>query len=826
MTASPHDGRAIAVSDALAVLDARGTLTGWSEGARRLTGYPAGEVLGQPAARLVAGEPGAVWRELSAHGSGVVTVRRRDGRRTRFALRLVALRDAHGRRESVIIAEPAGRGRGPDASRTGMDRGERAGERTREGPGADVPLGELAFQQASMAMSVFDPQQRYVRLNDVACAVMGLPEEDLKGTFYPDTVEDADFSRGFLSHLRQVVATGRPVHYESWTHAPAGTRAHAWNVEMWPVRGPDGKLIGVGLAALDSSEQHWARRRLGLVNEAAARIGTRLDVRNTARELADLVVPRLADFVSVDLLDSVLSGEEPAAVLGPSGVELRRVAHRSRTTGVPEAAVGLGEADVYPRFSPPARALAGCRTVLTGSGEPEVDAWIAGHGDRAARHREAGRGDFSLMAVPLVARGAALGVAVFVRLLTPRSPDPFDQEDVSLADELASRAAVCVDNARRYSRERATAVALQRSLLPRASGGQAAVEFASRYLPAVSQAGVGGDWFDVIPLSGNRVALVVGDVVGHGIHASVTMGRLRTAVWTLADVDLPPDELLTHLDDLVGHLASDGGGDDAAGADGGEIGATCVYAVYDPVSRVCSVASAGHPPPVVVLADGGVEVVRVSAGPMLGVGGLPFEATELELPEGSVLALYTDGLVENRDVDVDTGLDALCAALAAPAANLEDACDGVLKALLPTRPADDVALLLARTRALHTGQVAVWDLPADPAVVATARRYATEQLARWGLEEAASVTELVVSELVTNAIRYGGAPIRLSLIRNRSLICEVSDASSTSPHMRRARSYDEGGRGLLLVAQLARRWGTRPGRVGKTIWAEQALPGR
>ncbi len=529
-------------------------------------------------------------------------------------------------------------------------------------------------------------------------------------------------------------------------------------------------------------------------------------------------MPRLADFASVDLLESVLQGEEPESVPVEGGVQLRRAAHHSGTPGVPEAAIGLGSADVYPSSSPPALALLTGEPVLTRTGDASLDSWFARHGARSAKLQEAEDHDLSLMAVPLVARGTTLGVAVLVRILTPEHPDAFDQDDMSLAEELSSRAAVCVDNARRYTKERTTALALQRSLLPKTVAGQAAVEFASRYLPALSQAGVGGDWFDVIPLSGTRVALVVGDVVGHGIHASVTMGRLRTAVWALADVDLPPDELLTHLDDLVEHLAAgDGTGD-------GEIGATCLYAVYDPVDGSCSIASAGHVPPVVVLPDGRVEVVEVVAGPMLGVGGLPFEARELVLPEGSVLALYTDGLVEARDRDVDTGTAALCAALRGSVASLESACDAALKALLPETPADDVALLLARTRALDAEQVAVWNLSDDPALVANARKLATDQLTRWGLEEAAFVTELVVSELVTNAIRYGGAPIQLRLIRDRTLICEVSDASSTSPHLRRARSFDEGGRGLLLVAQLTDRWGSRPSGAGKTIWAEQALP--
>ncbi len=225
-----------------------------------------------------------------------------------------------------------------------------------------------------------------------------------------------------------------------------------------------------------------------------------------------------------------------------------------------------------------------------------------------------------------------------------------------------------------------------------------------------------------------------------------------------------------------------------------------------------------------MLPDGTARLVPVAAGPPLGVGGLPFEATELTLPEGSVVALYTDGLVGDRDRDVDHAARELCRALAAPAGSLDALCDSVLKAVMPEEPGDDVALLLARTRALDESQVATWDVIPDPARVAATRQAATEQLMAWGLTEIAFVTELVVSELVTNAIRYGEPPVQLRLIRDRTLICEVSDASSTSPHLRRAHAYDEGGRGLMLVAQLTQRWGSRQTGGGKTIWAEQALP--
>ncbi|MFJ5268710.1 SpoIIE family protein phosphatase [Streptomyces sp. NPDC088358] len=785
-------GRAAARGDAMVVVDAHGIVRGWSEGARLLTGYAAAEIAGRPVSALVDGDAAAAWQILRTSHGAIVAVRNWDGRRSELALRVCPLQGEHGeQRGYVITGAPDERGR---------------------------MLGELAFTQSSTPMSVFDTEQRYLRVNDTACRIIGVREAEVRHRFFPDTVENAELSRGFLHHLRKVVETGRPVHYESWTRSPSGSRTRAWTIEMWPLREPAGELLGVGLAAFDSTEEYGTRQRLALLNRAATCIGTKLDVIHTARELAELTVPKLADFASVDLLDSVLRGDEPAVGPVDAEVELRRVAHHSGTPGVPEAAIDLGAADVYPSYSPPARALASGRAVLAGTGDPGVDTWLAEHGSRSTKLHQAAHRAFSLMAVPLVARGTTLGVAVFARLLSAENPDPFDRDDATLAQELAGRAAVCVDNARRYTKERTTALALQRSLLPQAMAGQAAVEFASRYLPALSRAGVGGDWFDVIPLSGTRVALVVGDVVGHGLHASVTMGRLRTAVWTLADVDLPPDELLTHLDDLVGHLAADDG------ATGGEIGATCLYAVYDPVSRRCTVAAAGHPPPVALFPDGTVRAVEVSAGPMLGVGGLPFESTELDLPEGTVLALFTDGLVEARDLDADAGTSALGEALATPAGDLEDVCDNVLKAMLPQRPADDVALLLARTRALDAEQVARWDLPADPAVVAEARQHATEQLARWGLDDIASVTELVVSELVTNAIRYGGAPIQLRLIRDRALICEVSDASSTSPHLRRARTYDEGGRGLLLVAQLTDRWGTRTTCAGKTIWAEQTLP--
>lgn len=773
---------------AAAVLDGRGMVTGWSEGARRLTGYAAEEAVGRAARELLAHAPSP---DVLAALEGDLVLRHRDGSPVPVTVRASAVLGRDGEPGGYVV--------------------------TTERPRPPEPaLGARAFEQASLSMSVFDTEQRYLRLNGAACRVMGVPEEVLLGRHFPDTVEDGEHSRGFLGKLRQVADTGRPVRYESFTGAPSSNREHAWNFEMWPVRDEAGEMTGVALAGFDSSEQYWARQRLALLNEAAAAIGTTLDVVRTAEELVELLVPRYADFASVDLLDWVLGADEPPP-LHDGEVVLRRVAHGSATEGTPEAAVHLGAADVYPAFSPPAKALLQGRAVLGQAGEPDFVRWVAERNAQAPAGRPHRAGVHSMLAVPLRARGTTLGVAVGVRIA---HPDAYAEDDAVLAEELASRAAVCVDNARRFARERTTALALQHSLLPRGLPGQAAVEVAHRYLPSGSLAGIGGDWFDVIPLSGSRVALVVGDVVGHGIPSTATMGRLCMAVRTLADVDLPPDELLTHLDDLVTHLAAYEGGEEVA-----ELGATCLYAVYDPVSRRLTLAAAGHPAPALVLPDGTARLVPMAPGPPLGVGGLPFEATELDLPEGTVVALYTDGLIEDRDRDVDRATVELCRSLTAPAESLDALCDTVLKAVLPEEPSDDVALLLARTRVLGGDRVATWDVAPDPAHVAVTRQAATERLAAWGMdEEVAFVTELVVSELVTNAIRYGEPPIQLRLIRDRTLICEVSDGSSTSPHLRRAHAFDEGGRGLLLVAQLTQRWGSRQTGRGKTIWAEQALP--
>ncbi|MEU3254204.1 SpoIIE family protein phosphatase [Streptomyces sp. NPDC006997] len=767
-------------------LDDEGVLTEWNEGARRLLGWTAAEVVGRPATDLVADGSLEPVRELGGdRRGGTLTLRHRDGRTLPVWLLV------HPRPEGWLVLAP-------------LDSAPLA---------PDDPLAHIDLMQSPCAMAVHDDRMRLRRANDSMTRALGLPEERLRG-LKPTEVSDQPHTVEMEQHMRQVLATGRGTHVRFYVPFGSHGAITAWLALMAPVTDAEGRVRGVSVAAHDFTEQYLARERLQLVNEASVNIGTTLDVTRTAQELADVCVPALADFVSVDLLDPTADGDPPTQLTPP--VTLRRIAHRSVHPDTPEALVRPGDTETYPAESPQATSLLTGRTITVTLPDEEVQRWLAK--DHRRQKRITQYNVRSGMSVPIRARGTTLGIAVFSRY---RRTDPFTPDDALLAEEITARAAVCVDNARRYSRERDTALALQRSLLPRNLAHTAAVTASSRYLPA-ARSGVGGDWFDVIPLSGMRVALVVGDVVGHGVQASATMGRLRTAVRTLADIDLAPEELLTHLDDLVVRLSEETGGDGSTG----EVGATCLYAVYDPVSRRCSLARAGHPPPVLVPPGGAPREVDLPAGPPLGVGGLPFESAELSLAEGSLLAFFTNGLIESPLRDENAARALLREALTDDAGSLEQTCDRVLHALMPRdgSAADDVALLLARTCGLPPSQVATWDIPADPSLVAPIRKQVLDQLGDWDLSDASFTTELVVSELVTNAIRYGAPPIRLRLIHDAStLICEVSDTSHTAPHLRRAKTWDEGGRGLLLVAQLTQRWGSRHTTEGKTIWAELTL---
>ncbi|QKW54248.1 SpoIIE family protein phosphatase [Streptomyces buecherae] len=641
---------------------------------------------------------------------------------------------------------------------------------------------------------------------------------------------------------------------------PAHDGEHLFALRRMAVAGADGSPLPTGPMTLGSIDTHRATDIAAAAEavdgsraEAVSRGGGRAERAGRGGLVADLRRTATADGAQppTGAADAAAGGTQAADARSPAAARAagkraadRQEADRQAADQRKADQQAAGEGAGATVGGPTAGALA---DVGTGArGERWVDPETPGqHGADGSGDAHAGASDasdevlawarsvpgaHSVMTAPLHARGILLGRVTVWRT---EALEPFDAEDLTLLEEVAARAGLAVDNARRYTRERRAAVKLQRSLLPPALTDVVAAETASVYLPTDAARGVGGDWFDVIPLSSARVALVVGDVVGHGLQATATMGRLRTAVRTLADLDVDPEELLTHLDDLVLQLTVEADSDRPGIEDGApnsltdSVGASCLYVTYDPVTGHCVMASAGHPPPALISPDGSVRFIELDPGPPLGVSSLPFDITELDLPPGSVLALYTDGLVERGTGDVDEGMAELRArllradALHRPLAGLPRE---VVTDLPPSRLPDDVTLLLARTRMLPEGDRAAWTLAADPALVAGTRELVAGQLAEWGLHELTFTTELVVSELVTNAIRYAGGPVELRLIRAGVLICEVSDPSSTQPRMRRARATDEGGRGLYLVAQLTSRWGSRYTRHGKTIWTEQPLP--
>ncbi|MFI1928269.1 MULTISPECIES: SpoIIE family protein phosphatase [unclassified Streptomyces] len=794
------------------LLDARGVVTSWTREAERLLGYPAAEAVGEDLAVLLA--PGDAERlpyvmdrcRRDGGWAGLLSARRRDGRPVSVMARITSADEPGGSARRLVLLNEMADAPGWDMSRAVL---------------------EQMIGGSPIGIAMVDADLRFVWSNAALTQFGGGPPESRLGLRLAE-VQPGLNSEGIEAQMRRVLATGEPVlGYELVGRVRAAPhRETAHMLSFTRLDDEHGAPMGVYYTVVDMTERHRARQRLALLDRAGRRIGRSLDIAQTAQELADVAVPGFADLVTVDLLEPVLRGAEPSPGQvsddAEDSVTLRRAGRRA--TGDPGVATGSREV-VHRGGSPAVRCLVGGRPWRVerldplDPLDPLTEEWVA--------DLPAGSEPPSALIVPVRARGVTLGVTTFLRR---HRHEPFGEDDLALAEDLVSRAAVCVDNARRYTRERDAALVLQRNLLPRRLPEQDAVEVAACYRPADELTGLGGDWYDLIPLSGARVALVVGEVPGHGIDAAAAMGRVRTAVRTLAALDLPPAEILAHLDDLVARM------DDEEGVaaetelreprSGGAqtVGAACVYVVYDPVDGRCVMAAAGHPAPAVVLPDGSVTFVELPQGPPLGAGGPPFESAEVTLPEGSTLALHTDGLLARGERwALDTDRERLRQALEQSADTLELRCGTVIDALVPARPYDDVALLMARTRRLPAERVADWELPADPAAVAEARKTASRRLAEWGLAELSFTTELVVSELVTNAIRYATGPIRLRLIRERTLVCEVFDGGTTAPHLRHPRATDEGGRGLLLVSQVTQRWGTRFLPEGKIIWAEQSL---
>ncbi|MFE1855884.1 SpoIIE family protein phosphatase [Streptomyces sp. NPDC059489] len=674
----------------------------------------------------------------------------------------------------------------------------------------EAALLDALLHEAPVAISIYDEHLRFVLQNDQLRRMSGLSDAERREGLTLSDLMPGPEGGGIRRRQRDVLKMGLPRTDEvRGATRSEPNREHVWAESLFPLRNEEREPFAVGHVILDVTERVRSRERLILAGELGSRIGTSLDVTATARELAEAVVPDLADAAAVFLREAVMAGEDvspDSEAEVPSLKIAARYGSSSDAAGAPLSRLEAAAAARKATLERPAET----RTGSNGTSDARI-------------------------VVPMFAQGKLLGVLV----LTRGPGKTFEEDDLLLAEEVAARAAVSVENARRYTHERRTALELQRSLLPEPAHVPSAVDVATRYLPAASSGLLGGDWAEFIPMSGARVALIVGEAAGHDLQAAVTMGRLRTAVRTLAALDFEPEELLARLNDQaarsfgpasrschedVGEMAEISGNTEAHRTD--QQGSTCLCAVYDPISRVCALASAGQPPPILVTPDGSADPVEMEQGLPLGESRLPFEPTELELPEGSSLVLCSKDLADPRqhgetDAATEPVLDALTRAGTSP----EALCESAARFLNPqgTVLPHGVAVLVAQTHVLGPGQFVTADLSGEAAEVSDVRSFVEHQLSDWQLEDLAFTTQLVATELVTNAIRYGAPPFRMRLIKDESLICEVSDSSSTAPHLRHAEMGDEGGRGLLLVAQFSRDWGTRYSRRGKTIWAEQPL---
>ncbi|MEU3794462.1 SpoIIE family protein phosphatase [Streptomyces fructofermentans] len=767
--------------DALLVVDGAGIVREWSDEARRVLGRTASEVVGRPAGAVMSGILASSDREAVARTRAVLT--------NGLLLLPLALPDGSGgwgvyRAPLNGVPDPVG-----------------------------LALLEALFTLSPIGMQVVDPELRVMRVNTATKGMSGLHDADIVGHRLTD-VARLTAPEATDAMLRDVMASGEPAIDQLLGARPPSDpdREHLYSVSILPLRDSAGRTLGAATSVVDVTEHERALARTRLLNTTRENVGRTLEMDTTCAEFVRVLVPDFADDVELDLLDSVVRGDEPPSAPIARDMPLRRIASASgdrlhESPGAHSGPVRFPAAwlesldDLQPHlvtYRPPP--VARLDIPLSDSG-PAGD-------------------PYSAIVAPLTLRGGVLGTLSLYR--SPGRPR-FEAEDLDLTRELAARAALHIDNSRRYTREHTIAVTLHRYLLPENPPDPAAVETAHYHRPTRAS----GGWFDVIPLSGARVALTMGRVSGAGIHSTTAMGQLRTAIRTLSSLDLECDELLAQLNDTVIRLAAERAALSIGRSPQEEpLTARCAYGIYDPLTLNLTIGLAGHPPPVLALPDGTTEVPDIAQAPPLGSDddGAVFASTRLGLEAGTVIGLHTDAF-QPADTGAQAHLDPLRRILAAPGLSLDAMRDEAARLATPEEPDADAILLLARTRALGSDQFATWDLPADPAAVAEARRQVRSQLEAWHLDALIWDAELVVSELATNAVRHGTPPFTLRLIRSRTLTCEVSDSSPVSPNLRHAQAGDEGGRGLFICAELAQRWGARFTSAGKTIWTELELPG-
>ncbi|MEH0628473.1 SpoIIE family protein phosphatase [Streptomyces stelliscabiei] len=643
-----------------------------------------------------------------------------------------------------------------------------------------------ALRHMSDGFLSVDDDWRIVFANLEAERTLGSSEEELLGRVLWELPRVRQV-RGLEDRCRNAAAAFVPAGFD--IRIPSTGRCH--HLRLVPV--PDGTICyftDVTEMRQRDAEREAAEHAAAERSARIAELTTALAKATTSRDVVDAVARRvLPPFGAVGLVMQTIEGDR---------------AYNVGAVGYPQKFLDRLDGSPFHEATPVWDSLLSSAPVFISSAEE----YAARYPSRADLPHKAGKQAWAFL--PLTASGRLLGACV----ISFDHPRRLTSEERTLLTAISGLVAQALDRARLYDSEHTRAQELQRGLLPRALPALPACTAAARYLPAGHGMEVGGDWYDIIPLSAGQVALVVGDVMGHGLSEAATMGRLRTAVHTLADLELPPDEILSRLNDIVSGLGEDSY-------------ATCLYAIYDPTTGICSFARAGHPPPAVVHPDGSVHLPESAPDPPLGVAEPPFETSQLTLPEGSLLVLYTDGLIESSQRDIDDGLALLTGLLGTTHSDVLDRiCDTLITSLLPADQQDmddDATLLVARVHPLPAGQIASWSLPEDPQAAGEARRHIREQLSAWDLDDLTMSTELLASELVGNVVRHAKGPIQLRLLRSTDLICEVSDGSLTTPRIRRTTETDEGGRGLQLVAALSQRWGTRYTATGKCIWTEQAL---
>ncbi|MFJ4473172.1 SpoIIE family protein phosphatase [Streptomyces sp. NPDC089424] len=773
--------------DVLALVDEGGRVIEWRRPAEELFGWSAEQAVGRSVTALL--------RELATDGE-----QRRERLPDLSAVQVKPVLRGASVLWQVHAAEGTARGQEtPEHKVSGWDV-----------PGQDLSILEAVFAHSPVGMLVLDERLRVVRTSSTAGGLRVTPAgqaEHLPGAYFTEACAFEDAEEEAVVAGR-VLGSGKPEVNRTVRvlRAPGRPRSRTASVSYFRLADSHGDAIGVVAYMVDVTERESAQQRLAFLEAVRSRVGHRLNVMHVCQELVEAVVPAFADVVDVEVIEDVVRGEDPPPTPVRPDLPLRRAAFRGGIGSHPAAVVRA-----LPAGTPFSHVLSDLRPRLVSL--EKNSSWQAADPERADIIERSGAR--SLIVAPLAMHGQTLGVVSFYR---GRQQDPFEQDDITVACAVCGHAALCINNARLFMREWMIASTVQRRLLPQHPAAQATVEVAP--LRHADPQG-GSAWFDTIALPCARTALIVGNVAGQGIAAAVTMGLLRTALHTLAALDLEADELLARLSDTAARLVAARASLPPTDPLSREpLIAGCIIAIHDPVDLTCTIARSGLPEPAVILPDGTPADLSVPPGPPLAAAdNAPFPATTVSIPEGTTLAMGTATLADQLLAPSGPLRPLL---YRTPATPLPDIRDTLAGALSRNHPTGETLLLLARTKALPADQVLTCDLPAGPEAAPIARAATRRQLDAWKVdEETAFTTELIVSEFVGNAVRHGTPPLRLRLLHHQKLTCEVTDAAASAPQVKHARTIDETGRGLHIVATLADQWGTRYQPQGKTVWAEQ-----